>query len=86
MKIKSLFVLLTLFLFSCNTEKKQSDIIELEKPSQYITVLGIAQDGGFPHIGCQKECCTNYYNGTFKKKKVVSLDSGIYLVKKELLH
>ncbi|MAT11343.1 MAG: pyrroloquinoline quinone biosynthesis protein PqqB [Rhodopirellula sp.] len=23
----------------------------------YIVVLGIAQDGGYPHAGCQKECC-----------------------------
>lgn len=73
MKIKSLFVLLTIFLFSCNTEIKPTKINELVKPSQYITVLGIAQDGGFPHIGCQKDCCANYYKGTQKKKKVVSL-------------
>lgn len=24
--------------------------------SQNVIVLGVAQDGGFPHIGCQKEC------------------------------
>jgi len=23
----------------------------------YVVVLGIAQDGGYPHAGCQKECC-----------------------------
>tara|TARA_R110001632_G_scaffold6324_4_gene25789 strand:+ start:6810 stop:7754 length:945 start_codon:yes stop_codon:yes gene_type:complete len=41
--------------------------------NQYITILGTAQDGGFPHIGCQKECCKDFYNGILPKQKVVSL-------------
>ena len=40
---------------------------------QYITVLGIAQDGGYPHIGCQKTCCQSIYKGLSKRKSVVSL-------------
>lgn len=58
--------------FSCyhsSIKKKSKKIIS----KQYITVLGISQDAGYPHIGCQKECCNNYYNGKFKKQKVVSL-------------
>ena len=27
----------------------------------YVVVLGIAQDGGYPHAGCQKECCTSLF-------------------------
>ncbi|HEX5625662.1 MAG TPA: hypothetical protein VFX48_06590, partial [Saprospiraceae bacterium] len=23
----------------------------------YVMVLGIAQDGGYPHLGCEKQCC-----------------------------
>jgi len=32
---------------------------DLRKPSSDIelVVLGIAQDGGVPHLGCQKQCC-----------------------------
>ena len=41
--------------------------------NQYITVLGTAQDGGFPHIGCQKQCCNDFYKGVSPKQKVVSL-------------
>ena len=41
--------------------------------NQYITVLGTAQDGGFPHIGCQKQCCNDFYKGVSQKQKVVSL-------------
>lgn len=47
---------------------------------QYITVLGIAQDGGYPHIGCQKTCCQSIYKGLSKRKSVVSLG----LIDKEL--
>ena len=40
---------------------------------QYLTILGTAQDGGFPHIGCQKKCCDDFYKGVSPKQKVVSL-------------
>ena len=73
MKFKSLFLLLIIICASCKPENKSTKAIESKKAQQYITVLGIAQDGGFPHIGCQKECCANFYNGNYKKKKVVSL-------------
>jgi pyrroloquinoline quinone biosynthesis protein B len=47
---------------------------------QYLTVLGIAQDGGYPHIGCQKTCCQSIYKGLAKRKSVVSFG----LIDKEL--
>ena len=59
------------FLLSCDQKIK---LVEKETISeQYITVLGIAQDAGYPHIGCKKKCCTNFYDGNHQKKKVVSL-------------
>ncbi len=39
----------------------------------YVVVLGIAQDGGAPHAGCQKECCIDRWNNPGKRLKVVSL-------------
>ncbi|MDC1464948.1 MBL fold metallo-hydrolase [Polaribacter sp.] len=69
--MKQLLLLFCISLISCNKEIR---VVENKKESkQYITVLGIVQDAGYPHIGCQKECCTNFYNGTSKKQKVVSL-------------
>lgn len=65
------FLILLIILISC--DKTESVKKEIQKKKQYITVLGIAQDGGYPHIGCQKMCCANYYNGTYKRKSVVSL-------------
>ncbi len=73
MKFKSLFLLFIIICASCNDQNKSTEVIETKRPQQYITILGTAQDGGFPHIGCQKDCCKNFYNGTYKKQKVVSL-------------
>ena len=36
--------------------RKDISTDKTSKASQYITILGTAQDGGFPHIGCQKKC------------------------------
>ncbi len=44
-----------------------------KQANQYITILGTAQDGGFPHIGCQKKCCDDFYKGILPKQQVVSL-------------
>jgi pyrroloquinoline quinone biosynthesis protein B len=41
--------------------------------SQYITVLGIAQDGGYPQAGCKAEHCLRHWRGEEKKRQVVSL-------------
>ena len=53
--------------------KKDISIDKTSKANQYITILGTAQDGGFPHIGCQKKCCDDFYKGVSPKQKVVSL-------------
>ena len=39
-----------LFFFALFTYSQTSE-------SDYIQVLGIAQDAGYPHIGCEKDCC-----------------------------
>jgi pyrroloquinoline quinone biosynthesis protein B len=41
--------------------------------SQYVTVLGIAQDGGYPQAGCNAEHCLRHWRGEEKKRQVVSL-------------
>jgi pyrroloquinoline quinone biosynthesis protein B len=38
-----------------------------------ILVLGVAQDGGYPHIGCKKECCELAWKYDSLKRFVVSL-------------
>jgi pyrroloquinoline quinone biosynthesis protein B len=39
----------------------------------YILVLGVAQDGGYPHLGCEKECCKAAWENPELKRFVVSL-------------
>jgi pyrroloquinoline quinone biosynthesis protein B len=58
---------------SCNS--KQLSKIDQEKhlPDQFIVVLGIAQDAGYPQVGCTRECCKAYWEGEEEKKHVVSL-------------
>jgi pyrroloquinoline quinone biosynthesis protein B len=69
MKHISILLLVLILLISCG------DNIKIQNPNykQYLTVLGTAQDGGYPHIGCQKICCINVYNGKNERKNVVSL-------------
>lgn len=43
------------------------------KQSQYVTVLGIAQDGGYPQAGCNQEHCLRHWRGEEAKRHVVSL-------------
>ena len=36
-------------------------------------VLGTAQDGGYPHIGCRKKCCQPAWTDLNKKRFIASL-------------
>ncbi len=38
----------------------------------YILILGTAQDGGYPHMGCKKECCTKAWADASMRRSVVS--------------
>ncbi len=42
-------------------------------PDEFVVVLGVAQDAGYPQIGCEKECCTDFWKGKEGKKQVTSL-------------
>ncbi|MFO0358657.1 MAG: MBL fold metallo-hydrolase [Sphingobacteriaceae bacterium] len=39
----------------------------------FIRVLGVAQDGGYPHFGCEKKCCKMAWKDATKKRFVVAL-------------
>lgn len=70
--MKSFQVLCLIFflqLFSCNSKEKNN----INKPNQYITVLGVAQDAGFPQIHCEKDCCKSFYDGSESKKLISCL-------------
>ncbi len=65
MRILFLFLI---FLFT------HSNVSATEEPkSSYIIVLGIAQDGGYPHMGCQKTCCIAAWNNDKLKRNITSI-------------
>lgn len=42
-------------------------------PKSFVCVLGICQDGGYPHLGCNRSCCKLAWKDTHKRKYIVSL-------------
>jgi len=69
-KIKYFFIiLLSIYSLGCTDfsqekENKSSEIL--------LKVLGTIQDGGIPHMGCSKECCSNYF---LSKKSRIGVSS-----------
>jgi pyrroloquinoline quinone biosynthesis protein B len=49
----------------------EKDLSTNESP--FLVVLGTAQDGGYPHAGCKKQCCMKYYEGKEKRHYVSCL-------------
>lgn len=39
----------------------------------FVIILGIAQDAGYPQIGCKKECCKKYWDKKVARQKVSCL-------------
>ncbi len=69
-----LFLIVSVLIISCKKENgavKNQSVPQINA-AQYITILGIAQDGGFPHINNPEEF-TAIKKGTVTKELVVSL-------------
>ncbi|MBK6543715.1 MAG: pyrroloquinoline quinone biosynthesis protein PqqB [Saprospiraceae bacterium] len=64
--MKTIYILIIL----CFSIRVQAELSKLEP---YLLVLGIAQDGGYPHMGCEKKCCEQAWEDNTKKRFVVSL-------------
>jgi pyrroloquinoline quinone biosynthesis protein B len=43
-----------------------------DPPAPYIIILGVTQDGGYPHIGCSKQCCAPAWKNVALRKSPVS--------------
>lgn len=65
MKVIMLIVIVCLFI-SCNAKQES-------RPSFFVQVLGVAQDAGYPQLGCTKECCKTFADGTEPKRHVSSI-------------
>jgi pyrroloquinoline quinone biosynthesis protein B len=61
--LKGLFFILIIFLSAC---QKTNTIKKNKSNDVVLKVLGTIQDGGIPHMGCNKICCLKYFkNNTF---------------------
>jgi len=66
----AVYLLVFLIFNSCFDSAKN------QNPTQQkvnISILGTVQDGGMPHLGCEKSCCKDSFESGFSKKRVVSL-------------
>ena len=63
---------LFLCLFTCFVSCKEQGQT-FQNSERFIVVLGVAQDAGYPQLGCEKQCCRDVYDGKESKKHVVSL-------------
>ncbi|WP_298426136.1 MBL fold metallo-hydrolase [uncultured Kordia sp.] len=63
--------LIPLFFINCQQEKKA--VSNNKTYTQYLTILGTAQDAGYPQINCTKSCCQLYHEGKVEKKLISCL-------------
>jgi pyrroloquinoline quinone biosynthesis protein B len=68
--VLSVFILIAVE--GCRSKKTSSNE-KTTLPDKFLVVLGIAQDAGYPQIGCAKECCAAYWQGKEEKKHVTCL-------------
>ncbi|MFD2531242.1 MBL fold metallo-hydrolase [Gracilimonas halophila] len=64
-------LIFTLLLITACSEKLNPE--PTQETDQSITILGIAQDAGFPQADCNKEHCQQFWEGRVEKRHVVSL-------------
>ena len=69
--MKNLLWLLILFFIYCQTPQKST--AKTDVPQQFVVVLGIAQDAGYPQPYCGKACCEAVANGKEKRRHVTCL-------------
>lgn len=71
------FVFLLLLSVNCKenptTEEHPTEKDSVSVSSTSLIVLGTIQDGGSPHIGCDKECCKDIFDNPDEDRQVVSL-------------
>ncbi|MEQ9425825.1 MAG: MBL fold metallo-hydrolase [Cyclobacteriaceae bacterium] len=68
MKWTTIFLII---LFGCLEKPPEEILAQSESP--YIVVLGVAQDAGYPQIGCYEDHCLTAWKQPERKRKVVSL-------------
>ena len=69
-KIISAFVFLVIC-FGCDVSVAPAELSNDEnKSGPFLQVLGVAQDAGYPQLGCIKDCCKDLWNDLDARKMV----------------
>jgi pyrroloquinoline quinone biosynthesis protein B len=63
-------LLMSIMLIGCNSQTQKKEI-KFDHVS--LKVLGTIQDGGIPHLGCNKKCCEEYFLNQTQRIGVSSL-------------
>ncbi len=66
------YFILLVFLCACISGRQRVST-PISKADCFLIVLGVTQDGGYPHAGCQRECCKLVYSGKEQPKLPVCL-------------
>lgn len=67
-----LIIIIISFVIFCNCDK-QDEKSKVVENQLFIKILGIAQDAGYPQVGCRKACCERVLNNPNLKEKVIAL-------------
>lgn len=81
-------LVVTLLLWRCKGEantERDSQSNQNGRQGVWLTVLGTVQDGGSPHIGCEKGCCSALFLQPDSSRKVVALGIIDYAANKRFL-
>ncbi|MEO1435676.1 MAG: MBL fold metallo-hydrolase [Bacteroidota bacterium] len=65
------WLLSLLFFCACTSTSVEEKTVTT--PDVYLKVLGIAQDAGYPQIGCRKHCCVHLWDDPSARKMVSCL-------------
>ncbi len=69
MKFSFLFFIALLFI-ACSEPTQKINPSTVLSGQANITVLGVAQDAGYPQADCKKDCCKDVWNGAIQRKMV----------------
>jgi pyrroloquinoline quinone biosynthesis protein B len=68
----SFLIIGCIWFVSCRSGQDRSQS-EADLPDRFALVLGVAQDAGYPQIGCVKTCCLAFRNGDEPRRLVTSV-------------
>ncbi len=70
---RAIFEMMTRYLFVLLLMCSALPLSAQRTEEPYVLVLGVAQDGGYPHLGCMRQCCVRAWQDESMRRYVVSI-------------